>query len=661
MSKDIQKKMDALYEELKYHSHLYYDLDAPQLEDYEYDRMLHSLMDLEEQYPQYRHPDSPTVRVGGHAENTFAPVPHAVPLGSLQDVFDEEALVDFDRRVRETVQNPTYTVEPKIDGLSVALEYRDGVFWQGATRGDGITGEDVSENLRTVRSIPLVLPDKLPRLIVRGEVYMPVESFLRVLREQEDAGEKPFKNPRNAAAGSLRQKNAAVAAKRGLDIFVFNVQLAEGITFTSHSQSLDYLKSQGFRVIPSYRLVQNGDGAVEEVRAIGQQRNSYPFNIDGAVVKVNDFTQREELGSTAKYPRWAVAFKYPPEEKETVLREIVVQVGRTGALTPTAVFDPVELAGTTVSRATLHNQDFIDQKGVSIGDTIVVRKAGDIIPEVVSVAKHAEGGVVFRLPDFCPSCGAPTVRDEDEAVLRCPNIDCPAQLLRTLTHFASRDAMDVEGLGEAVVTALVEAGLVKSPADLYTLQVADIAALDRMGQKSAQNLCDALEKSRKNELSRLLFGLGIRNIGQKAAQQLAAHFVTMDALMAAGEEEITSIEGMGGIMARRVASFFANPANRELVERLKALGLNMTEHVEVRGSGLAGKTFVLTGTLPTLKRNEAKALIEKQGGKVSGSVSSKTTYVVAGEDPGSKLTKAQQLGITVLDEAALLQLLEENK
>ncbi|MBQ8918323.1 MAG: NAD-dependent DNA ligase LigA, partial [Oscillospiraceae bacterium] len=480
MSKEIQKQMDELYEQLKYHSHLYYDLDSPQLEDYEYDRMLHHLMDLEEQHPQYRRADSPTVRVGGHAENTFAPVVHAVPLGSLQDVFEEEALVDFDRKVRETVADPEYTVEPKIDGLSVALEYRDGVFVQGATRGDGVTGEDVSENLRTIRAVPLTLPDKLPRLMVRGEVYMPVESFLRVIKEQEDAGEKTFKNPRNAAAGSLRQKNAAVAAKRGLDLFIFNVQLVEGKEFSSHSQSLDYLKTQGFHVVPSYKVVQNGQQAVEEVQNIGKRRNDYPFNIDGAVVKVNDFTQREELGTTAKYPKWAVAFKYPPEEKETILRDVVVQVGRTGVLTPTAVFDPVELAGTTVSRATMHNQDFIDQKGISIGDTIVVRKAGDIIPEVVTVAKHAEGGSVYKLPEFCPSCGAETTRDEDEAALRCPNIDCPAQLLRTLTHFASRDAMDIEGLGEAVVTLLVDAGLVKSPADLYTLKAEDIAGLDRM-------------------------------------------------------------------------------------------------------------------------------------------------------------------------------------
>jgi len=659
MSREIQKQMDELYQQLKYHSHLYYDLDSPQLEDYEYDRMLHQLMDLEDQYPQYRHADSPTVRVGGHAENTFAPVVHAVPLGSLQDVFEEEALVDFDSKVRETVSDPEYTVEPKIDGLSVALEYRDGVFVQGATRGDGVTGEDVSENLRTIRAVPLTLPDKLPRLIVRGEVYMPVESFLRVIKEQEDAGEKTFKNPRNAAAGSLRQKNAAIAAKRGLDLFIFNVQLVEGMEFSSHSQSLDYLKSQGFHVVPSYKVVQNGQQAVEEVQNIGKRRKDYPFNIDGAVVKVNSFTQRDELGTTAKYPKWAVAFKYPPEEKETVLREVVVQVGRTGVLTPTAVFDPVELAGTTVSRATMHNQDFIDQKGISIGDTIVVRKAGDIIPEVVTVARHTEGGSVYKLPQFCPSCGAKTTRDEDEAALRCPNIDCPAQLLRTLTHFASRDAMDIEGLGEAVVTLLVDAGLVKSPADLYTLKAEEIAGLERMGAKSAENLLAALAKSKENELSRLLYGLGIRNIGQKAAQQLAAHFGSMEALAAADVEDLTRIEGMGGIMAQRVVAFFANRGNRELVARLKELGLNMEEHVESKGDTFAGMTFVLTGTLPTLKRSQAKEIIEKLGGKVSGSVSAKTNYVVAGEEAGSKLTKAQQLGITIWDEETLLKMAGE--
>ncbi|MBR5558688.1 MAG: NAD-dependent DNA ligase LigA [Oscillospiraceae bacterium] len=659
MSKEMQKQMDELYEQLKYHSHLYYDLDAPQLEDYEYDRMLHQLMDWEEQYPQYRHPDSPTIRVGGHAENSFAPVAHAVPLGSLQDVFDEEALIDFDRKVRETVEHPEYTVEPKIDGLSVALEYRDGIFVQGATRGDGITGEDVSENLRTIRSIPLVLPKKLPRLIVRGEVYMPVESFMRVLREQEDAGEKPFKNPRNAAAGSLRQKNAAVAAKRGLDIFIFNVQLIEGKEFETHSQSLDYLKELGFHVVPSYTVVKNGADAVEEIRRIGQNRSSYPFNIDGAVVKVNDFTQREELGTTTKYPKWAVAFKYPPEEKETILRDVVVQVGRTGALTPTAVFDPVELAGTTVSRATLHNQDFIDQKGVAIGDTIVVRKAGDIIPEVVTVSRH-NGESTYQLPQYCPSCGAKTTRDEDEAVLRCPNIDCPAQLLRTLTHYASRDAMDIEGLGEAVVTLLVDTGLVKSPADLYNLKAEDIAGLDRMGAKSAENLLNALKKSKQNELSRLIFGLGIRNIGQKAAQQLAAHFITMDELSSATVDAITQIEGMGNIMAQRVVAFFENESNLNLIGKLKELGLNMQEHVQQKGDTFAGMTFVLTGTLPTLKRSQAKEIIEKLGGKVSGSVSAKTNYVVAGEEAGSKLTKAQQLGITIWDEETLLKMAEQN-
>jgi len=658
MEDAIKKQMDELCQQLKYHSHLYYDLDAPQLEDYEYDRLLHRLMDLELQYPQYRQPDSPTLRVGGHAENTFAPVQHVVPLGSLQDVFDEQALLDFDLKVRETEPAPEYTVEPKIDGLSVALEYRGGVFVRGATRGDGITGEDVSENLRTVRAIPLSLPEKLPHLIVRGEIYMPVESFLRVLREQEDAGEKPFKNPRNAAAGSLRQKNAAVAARRGLDIFVFNVQLAEGIELTTHSQSLDYLKTQGFHVIPSYRVVHSGQEAVDDVRAIGERRSSYPFNIDGAVVKVNSFALRDQLGSTAKYPKWAVAFKYPPEEKETVLRDIVVQVGRTGALTPTAVFDPVELAGTTVSRATLHNQDFIDQKGVSIGDSIIVRKAGEIIPEVVSVSRHAPGGQPFRLPQTCPSCGAATVRDEDEAVLRCPNIDCPAQLQRTLTHFASRDAMDIEGLGESAVASLTEAGLVRSPADLYTLQAQDVAALDRMGAKSAENLLHALEASKANELSRLLYALGIRNIGQKAAQVLAAHFRTMDALAAADAETITQVEGIGGIMAQRVVDFFRNESNRALVERLRSLGLNFEEHVQAKGDRFAGKTFVLTGTLPTLRRQQAAELIEGQGGKVSGSVSAKTSYVLAGEDPGSELTKAQSLGVPVLDEETFLQMLQ---
>ena len=654
----IKQEMQRLAQEIERHNHLYYDLDSPELEDYEYDKLLHTLIDFEEKYPHLRAPDSPTLRVGGSAQNTFAPVKHVVQLGSLQDVFDEESLLAFDKRVREVVDNPRYVVEPKIDGLSVALEYRDGVFYRGATRGDGLTGEDVTENLRTIRSIPLRLPQSLPLLVVRGEVYMPRQSFERVVAQQELMGETPFKNPRNAAAGSLRQKNPAIAAKRGLDIFVFNVQQIEGHGLDRHSQSLDYLKELGFQVTPSYHVFDNIQDVVQEIQAIGHQRGSYPFNIDGAVVKVDSFSQREILGATSKFPKWAVAYKYPPELKETILRNIVVQVGRTGALTPAAEFDPIELAGTTVSRASLHNQDFITQKGIAIGDTIVVRKAGDIIPEVVEVAYHNPESPIYRLPDHCPSCGTAAVREKDEAALRCPNIDCPAQLLRNLIHFASRDAMNIDGLGFALVTALVDADLVKSPADLFQLTVEQIEPLERMGKKSAQNLVEAIERSKQNDLSRLLYALGIRNIGQRGATLLARHFGSMQKVMDATIEELTSIDGFGEVMASNLLQFFADEHNRRLIERLAEAGVNMQSEATVVSDNLAGLTFVLTGTLPTMSRNEAKELIESRGGKVSSSVSSKTDYVLAGDEAGSKLTKAQQLNIKIIDEKTFLEMLK---
>ncbi len=656
----IKQEMQRLAGELERHNHLYYNLDAPELEDYEYDRLLHTLIDLEEQYPHLRAPDSPTLRVGGSAHNSFAPVQHAVQLGSLQDVFDKDSLYAFDKRVRDAVQSPRYVVEPKIDGLSVALEYRDGLFYRGATRGDGFTGEDVTENLRTVRSIPLRLPQSLPLLVVRGEVYMPRQSFERVVAQQELMDETPFKNPRNAAAGSLRQKNPAITAKRGLDIFVFNIQQIEGTALQSHSQSLDFLKTLGFQVSPTYNTFESIDDVLVEIESIGHRRGEYPFNIDGAVVKVDSFTQREALGATSKAPKWAVAYKYPPELKETVLRRIVVQVGRTGALTPAAEFDPIELAGTTVGRASLHNQDFITQKGIAIGDTIVVRKAGDIIPEVVEVARHNPESPVYQLPANCPSCGTAAVREKDEAALRCPNIDCPAQLLRNLIHFASRDAMNIDGLGVAVVAALVEAGLVKSPADLYLLHAEQLEPLERMGKKSAQNLIEALERSKGNDLSRLIFALGIRNIGQRGAALLARHFGSIDKIIPATEEELTAIDGFGGVMASNLIQFFGDPHNRQLIERLREAGVNLQAEVQPVSDSLAGLTFVLTGTLPTLTRNEAKELIESRGGKVSSSVSAKTDYLLAGEDAGSKLTKARQLGIKIIDQQAFLEMIQSS-
>lgn len=656
---DAAERVKELRETIERHNHSYYVLDNPTISDYDYDRLLHELIDLEAEFPALAAENSPTRRVGGAALNTFAPVRHEVQMGSLQDVFDVEELRAFDTRVRETVACPVYTVEPKIDGLSVSLEYRNGQFVRGSTRGDGITGEDVSENLKTVRSIPMSLREPLPFLEVRGEVYMPRASFDRVVARQLENEEEPFKNPRNAAAGSLRQKDSRVTAQRGLDIFVFNIQQVEGKNLSAHRESLDFLQEQGFKVIPTCKRFSEIESAIAEVERIGEARYQFPFDIDGAVIKVDSFADRELLGATSKFPRWAVAFKYPPEEKETTLRDILIQVGRTGALTPTAVFEPITLAGTTVSRAVLHNQDFINEKGVAVGDRIIVRKAGDIIPEVVAVAHHQEGAPPYQIPSICPSCGSIAEREEGEAVLRCVNMACPAQVARNLVHFASRDAMDVDGLGPAIVHQLLNAGLVQSFADLYTLEEGQLAKLERMGKRSAKNLVNALEASKSRDLSRLLFALGIRGIGQRSAQLLAQRFGEMDGVMSATAEEIAGIEGYGEIMAQSVVDFFALEQNRRLIERLKELGLNMRCDTVPAAGTLSGKTFVLTGTLPTLSRSEAKAMIEAVGGKVSGSVSKKTGYVVAGEEAGSKLTKANALGIPVIGEDELRAMIEK--
>ena len=661
MEKSPGQRVEELRSLLEYHSHKYYVLDSPEIEDYEYDKLLHELIALEEAYPELADENSPSVRVGGKALNTFAPVRHEVQMGSLQDVFSLEDLAVFDMKIRESVENPAYVVEPKIDGLSVALEYVDGRLIRGSTRGDGYVGEDVTANLKTVRSIPLVLKRPIPLLEVRGEVYMPRQSFDKLVAAQEINDEPPFKNPRNAAAGSLRQKNSAVTAARGLDIFVFNIQRLEGESVSGHKQSLDFLKELGFPVSPGYQCFSHIADVISRVEEIGESRGKLPYDIDGAVVKVDDFSQREELGSTTKFPKWAVAYKYPPEEKTTILLDVQIKVGRTGALTPTALFQPITLAGTTVTRAVLHNQDFISQKGISIGDTIVVRKAGDIIPEVVEVREHQAGAPVYQIPDSCPSCGAPAVREEGEAVLRCPNIECPAQLLRNLAHFASRDAMDIEGLGPAIVENLVGNGLVASPADLYGLEETQLEPLERMGRKSAENLVAAINASKGKDLGNLLFALGIRGIGQRAAQLLAQHLGSMEAVLAATSEDIEAIDGFGGIMARSVYGFFRIEGNRHLVARLEGAGVNLLCHSMPTGDILAGKTFVLTGALPSLSRNEAKKYIEDAGGKVASSVSKKTHYVVAGEDAGSKLTKAQELGITILSETELLALLQEGK
>ena len=656
---EAQRRLAELREQIRYHSRKYYTEDDPEISDFAYDQLYRQLETLEAEFPDLVTEDSPTQKIGGAVYNTFAEVVHQVPLESLHDSFSQEELRDFDRRVRETVGDVEYVVEPKFDGLSVALEYRDGLFVRGSTRGDGATGEDVTENIRTIRSVPKVLKEPVPFLEVRGEVYMSDESFQRLCERQELLEEKPFKNPRNAAAGSLRQKDPKITAQRELSMFVFNVQQVEGKELSRHDQSLEWLAELGFPVPPLYRTSGNIEEILSFIQEIGDKRGEFSFPIDGAVVKVNNFAQREELGSTAKFPRWAEAFKYPPEEKETTLLDIEVNVGRTGVLTPTGRFDPVTLAGTTVSRATLHNQDFIAEKDIRVGSRVVLRKAGEIIPEVVAVLSRPEGSQPYRLPETCPSCGERVTRVEGEAATRCTNPQCPAQLLRNLIHFASRDAMDIEGLGPAILEQLLQAGLVSSPADLYTLETKQLRELDRFGKKSAENLVASVERSKGNDLYRLVYALGIPHIGAKAAQVLCGAFPTMDQLQEASEEELAQIEGFGGIMAKEVAAFFQKDSAKELVARLKELGVKMeARRQETQSAALAGSTFVLTGTLPTMSRKEATQLIESHGGKVTSSVSKKTSYVLAGEEAGGKLDKARQLEIPILTEEELLRMLE---
>ncbi|MBQ9229416.1 MAG: NAD-dependent DNA ligase LigA [Eubacterium sp.] len=653
----INEKIEKLRATLRYHADRYYNDDAPEIEDYEYDMMMRELKELEEKYPEFDAPDSPTKRVGGKADNSFAGVVHTVRMESLQDAFSKEEIFEFDKRVHDTVDSVHYVVEPKIDGLSVSLEYINGVFSRGSTRGDGDTGEDVSGNLRVIHNIPLKLNTDLPYIEVRGEVYMPKKSFQRVVDRQLINGEKPFKNPRNAAAGSLRQKDSSVTATRGLDIFVFNVQQVEGAALTSHKQSLDFLKELGFHTIPSYRRVESIEAAFQEVERIGEQRGELEYDIDGAVIKVDDFADREQLGSTAKFPKWAVAFKYPPEEKQTTLLDIEMAVGRTGVLTPTAVLSPVHLAGTTVSRATLHNQDFILEKGINIGDIITVRKAGDIIPEVLCLnEKHSEG--CFAFPEHCPSCGEKVVREEGEAAIRCINPECPAQLLRNLIHFCSRDAMDIEGLGPSIIETFVNNGMLQKTADIYHLDKAAIASLDGFQETSAGNIIASVERSKENDLGKLLFALGIRHIGAKAGKLLADRFQDMDHIMMASKEDILSIDGYGEVMADAVVDFFQADGARELINELKAVGVNMKSKTVVVDRRFEGMTFVLTGTLTRYKRSEAAKLIEGFGGKTASSVSKKTTYVLAGEAAGSKLDKANALGVSVIDEATFEEMIQ---
>ena len=655
---DYRAEMKQLRDTLNENARLYYTLDASKMSDYEYDRLYRRLQDLEKEHPEEITPDSPTQRVGDAVLNEFAEVVHPVPLESLEDVFNGEEVLDFLNRVRETLPEAEYSVEPKVDGLSVALEYRNGVFYQGATRGDGRVGEDVTGNLRTVRSIPMTLPEQLPRLIVRGEVYMARTVFEEINEQLELEGKTLMANPRNAAAGSLRQKDPKVCAGRRLDIAVFNLQLAEGREFSTHSETLQYLRAQGFPVIP-HDVLQQGDYILRQIEKLGDTRMEFPFDIDGAVVKLNNLSDREILGSTAKCPKWAVAYKYPPEQKESRVADIVVQVGRTGVLTPKAVLEPVRLAGTTVTNATLHNQDYIAEKDIRIGDTVIVQKAGEIIPEIVSVVreKRPEGTTAYHLPETCPVCGAPVERDPDGAAIRCTGAECPAQLLRNLIHFASRDAMDIDGVGPAVLQQLIEAKLVSNPADLYDLRAEQLAGLERMGKKSAQNAVNAIARSKENDLWRLIFALGIRQVGAKAAKVLAAHFGSMDALRRATAEELTGIDDVGAITADYIIRWMQSSQAADLLERLKNAGVNMACKQEMVDRRFAGMTFVLTGTLTRFTREEAGEMIEQRGGKSASSVSKKTTYVVAGENAGSKLKKAQELQIPVLNEEDFLALL----
>lgn len=654
---EIEKKIEELRKTLRYHSDRYYNDDAPEIEDYEYDMMMRELKELEEKYPEYDVPDSPTKKVGGVADNSFESVAHSVRMESLQDAFSKDELREFSNRVEDTVSDVNYVVEPKIDGLSVSLEYRDGVFLRGSTRGNGDVGEDVSGNLRVIHNIPLKLNKSIPYIEVRGEVYMPKKSFERVVDRQIINGEKPFKNPRNAAAGSLRQKDSSVAASRGLDIFVFNIQQIEGVELSSHKESLDFIKELGFNTIPTYKKVDNIEDAIAEIDRIGEARGSLEYDIDGAVIKVDDFSQRDILGSTAKYPKWAIAFKYPPEEKQTKLLDIEIAVGRTGVLTPTAILESVHLAGTTVSRATLHNQDFINEKGIAIGDVVTVRKAGDIIPEVLCVNEHNSNSV-FKFPDVCPSCGEKVYRDEDEAAIRCINPECPAQLLRNLIHFCSRDAMDIEGLGPAIIETFVNEGMIAKTYDIYNLDFNKILSLEGFKETSANNIINSVNNSKNNDLSKLIFALGIRHIGAKAGKLLADYFKNIDLVMNASVDDILQIDGFGKIMAESVVEFFSSESTKELIAKLKEAGVNMKSTNVVEDTRFSGMTFVLTGTLPTLKRAEASKIIESFGGKTSSSVSKKTTYVLAGEEAGSKLDKANKLGVQVISEEEFKEMIK---
>ncbi len=659
---DAKEKISALRTELERYNYEYYVQDNPTVSDFVYDAKMNELLALEGEFPELVTPDSPTQRVGGQVLQGFSEVEHVVQMQSLSDVFSEEEFLDFDLRTAKALEKEQaeYTVEMKIDGLSVSLEYENGVFTRGSTRGNGFVGEDITENLRTIGSIPLRLKENLPYLEVRGEVFMPKASFLKLNEQREVAGEPLFANPRNAAAGSLRQLDSRITATRRLDIFVFNIQQIQGKTLSNHKESIDYLAELGFKTIPIKNLCYGGQEAYAEIQRIGEMRGELPFDIDGAVVKINQFTQRDALGVTTKTPRWAVAYKFPAEQKESKLIDIALQVGRTGVITPNAVLQPVRIAGSTVSRATLHNEDNIRDKDIRIGDTVIIQKAGDIIPEVVEVVKSKRDGteIVFQMPKVCPACGEPLYREEGEAAVRCLSSNCPAQQMRSIIHFASKPAMDIDGLGPAIVEQLLDEGCIKDCGDLYTLTYDAIVGLERFADKSAQNLIDAIEQSKQQGLDRVLFGLGIRLIGSRAAQLLANRFGTMDALMEASKEELSAVPDIGEKMAESLIHYFQEEKSLDLIHRLKSAGVKMDYESKQTGDIFSGKTFVLTGTLPTLKRSEAQAIIEENGGKCSGSVSKKTDFVVAGEEAGSKLDKANALGVTVISEEELLGMLK---
>ncbi len=660
-NEEAKHRINELIKSINYHNNKYYNEDSPQISDYEYDMKLRELETLEKIYPNLVDENSPTFKVGGIASSKFKPVKHDVPMQSLHDSFSKDELRDFDARIRNIIKNPCYVVEPKIDGLSVSLEYKNSVLIRASTRGDGITGEDITDNIRTIKTVPLKLNQSVPYLEVRAEVYMSDESFLNLVRKQEENGEKVFKNPRNAAAGSLRQKDSNITSQRNLDIFIFNIQQVEGQNLKTHIDSLNFLKAIGFKVVPFYNCYDDIEDVLTEIKHIGEVRGNLDFPIDGAVVKLNSISDRQKVGATSKFPKWAEAFKYPPEEKETQILDIEINVGRTGVLTPTAIFKPVLIAGSTVSRAVLHNEDFIKLKDIRINDIVIVRKAGEIIPEVVKVKSHSENSIPFEMPDVCPSCGSKVSRNENESALRCYNIECPAQLLRRLIHFVSKDAMNIETLGPSVLEQLVKENIVNSPVDLYKLKAESLYKIDRMGEKTINNILSAIEGSKSNDLYRLIFGLGIRHIGVKAAKLLAQEFHSIEEIMEAKKEEISAIDGFGDIMADSVKSYFSLDKNRETINTFKELGLNVKASNNVKTDLLLkNKIFVLTGTLQKYKRSEATQIIESLGGKVTSSISKKTDYLLFGENPGSKLEKARDFGVQILSEEEFEKLKDNN-